>query len=56
MQCAGKAYDPRFILVYPNAQIAVMGGSQASNVLMDIKIGQMKKLGKEITKKTRKYF
>lgn len=52
----GKAYDPRFIFAYPNAQIAVMGGSQASNVLMDIKTGQMKKLGKEITDDDKKIF
>lgn len=52
----GKAYDPRFIFAYPNAQIAVMGGSQASNVLMDIKLGQLKKEGKEITEKEKKEF
>ncbi|HEY5124691.1 MAG TPA: acyl-CoA carboxylase subunit beta [Ignavibacteria bacterium] len=52
----GKAYDPRFIYAYPNAQIAVMGGSQASNVLLDIKIGQMKKLGKEIHADDKKIF
>ncbi len=52
----GKAYDPRFIFAYPNAQIAVMGGSQASNVLLDIKTGQMKKLGKEITEDDKKIF
>lgn len=52
----GKAYDPRFIFAYPNAQIAVMGGSQASNVLLDIKIGQLKKLGKEITEEDKKIF
>jgi len=32
----GKAYDPRFIYAYPNAKIAVMGGNQASSVLLDI--------------------
>ena len=52
----GKAYDPRFIFAYPNAQIAVMGGSQASNVLLDIKIGQMKKQGKEISEADKKIF
>ena len=52
----GKAYDPRFIFAYPNAQIAVMGGAQASNVLLDIKIGQMKKLGKEIRADDKKIF
>jgi len=52
----GKAYDPRFIFAYPNAQIAVMGGSQASNVLLDIKIGQLKKEGKEIHEEDKKKF
>ena len=47
----GKAYDPRFIFAYPNAKISVMGGSQASNVLLDIKISQLKKTGREITEK-----
>lgn len=42
----GKAYDPRFIFAYPTASIAVMGGAQASNVLLNIKIGQLKKQGK----------
>ena len=45
----GKAYDPRFIFAYPTASIAVMGGQQASNVLLNIRIGQLKKQGKEIT-------
>lgn len=45
----GKAYDPRFIFAYPNAQISVMGGNQASSVLLDIRISQLKKQGKEIS-------
>lgn len=45
----GKAYDPKFIFAYPNAKIAVMGATQASSVLLDIRIGQLKKKGKEIT-------
>ncbi|MCC7158316.1 MAG: acyl-CoA carboxylase subunit beta [Ignavibacteria bacterium] len=45
----GRAYDPRFIFAYPSASIAVMGGAQASNVLLNIRIGQLKKQGKEIT-------
>ena len=52
----GKAYDPRFIFAFPNAQIAVMGGSQASNVLLDIKTGQLKKQGKEFTDEDKKTF
>lgn len=45
----GRAYDPRFIFAYPNAKIAVMGAAQASSVLVDIRIGQLKKKGREIT-------
>jgi acetyl-CoA carboxylase carboxyltransferase component len=41
----GKAYDPRFIFAYPNAKISVMGGSQASSVLLDIKLKQEEKSG-----------
>jgi acetyl-CoA carboxylase carboxyltransferase component len=44
---AGKAYDPRFIFAYPTASIAVMGGAQASNVLLNIRVSQLKKQGKE---------
>ena len=32
----GKAYDPRLILAWPSAEIAVMGGEQASKVLLQI--------------------
>jgi acetyl-CoA carboxylase carboxyltransferase component len=42
----GKAYDPRFIFAYPNAKISVMGGAQASSVLLDIKLKQAEKDGK----------
>ncbi|HKI79311.1 MAG TPA: carboxyl transferase domain-containing protein [Ignavibacteriaceae bacterium] len=45
----GKAYDPRFIFAYPNAKISVMGGSQASSVLLDIKLKQAQKSGKEFS-------
>lgn len=34
----GKAYDPRFIVGWPTAQVAVMGGSQAAKVLMQIEL------------------
>jgi acetyl-CoA carboxylase carboxyltransferase component len=44
---AGKAYDPRFIFAYPTASIAVMGGVQASNVLLNIRVSQLKKQGKD---------
>lgn len=39
---AGRAYDPRFLFMWPNARIAVMGGEQASEVLLTVKRDQMK--------------
>jgi len=50
----GKAYDPRFIFAYPNIRISVMGGNQASNVLLDIKLKQMEKEGKKFSEKEKK--
>ena len=47
----GKAYDPRFIFAWPTAQIAVMGGKQASETLLSIKLQQvMSKSGTQIPK------
>lgn len=45
----GKAYDPRFIFAYPNAKISVMGGAQATSVLLDIKLKQLEKSGKQFS-------
>ena len=47
----GKAYDPRLIAAWPTANIAVMGGSQAANTLLSIKVATLKAKGKEITNK-----
>lgn len=33
---AGRAYDPDFLFMWPNAQISVMGGAQAADVLMTV--------------------
>src|SRR5262249_46424086 len=33
----GRAYDPRFLWMWPNARIAVMGGEQAANVLAQVR-------------------
>ena len=33
---AGRAYDPEFLFMYPNAKISVMGGQQAAEVLMSV--------------------
>ena len=50
----GKAYDPRFIFAYPNAKISVMGGNQASSVLLDIKLKQAEKKGEKFSEEKRK--
>ncbi|QJW99481.1 acyl-CoA carboxylase subunit beta [Frigoriglobus tundricola] len=43
----GKAFDPRFILAWPNAQYAVMGGNQAAGTLLDVQVQALKRAGKE---------
>jgi len=50
----GKAYDPRLIVAWPWAELAVMGGSQAGKVLLQIQESSLKKQGKEITEEVRK--
>jgi 3-methylcrotonyl-CoA carboxylase beta subunit len=50
----GKAYDPRFIFAYPNAKISVMGGNQASSVLLDIKLKQEEKSGHKFSEEEKK--
>ncbi|NML55721.1 acyl-CoA carboxylase subunit beta [Chryseobacterium cheonjiense] len=47
----GKAYDPRLIVAWPWADLAVMGGAQAAKVLAQIQESTLKKQGKEITEK-----
>ena len=44
----GRAYQPRQLWMWPNAKISVMGGEQASDVLVSVKAAQMKKMGQEI--------
>ncbi len=46
----GKAYDPRLIVAWPTAQLAVMGGSQAAKVLLQIQVSAEKAKGKEVSK------
>ncbi len=45
----GKAYDPRLIVAWPTAKIAVMGGAQAAKVLLQIQVSTMKAKGKPLT-------
>lgn len=46
----GKAYDPRLMLAWPTARLAVMGGAQAAKVLLQIEKGALKARGEEISK------
>jgi len=45
----GRAYDPRLVLAWPTAKIAVMGGQQASKVLKQIRVRQLEKKGEELS-------
>ncbi|MCG8340397.1 MAG: acyl-CoA carboxylase subunit beta [Cytophagales bacterium] len=52
----GAAYDPRLIVAWPSAQIAVMGGKAAANTLLQIKAAAQKAQGKAMTEAQKKQF
>lgn len=43
----GRAYDPRFLWLWPNARVSVMGGPQAASVLSTVKREQIEGAGEE---------
>jgi 3-methylcrotonyl-CoA carboxylase beta subunit len=45
----GKAYDPRLIVAWPGAKIAVMGGAQAAKVLLQIEVSSKEKQGLKLS-------
>jgi len=45
----GRAYSPRFLYMWPNSRISVMGGTQAANVMAQITQDQRKRAGKEFS-------
>ncbi len=45
----GKAYDPRLIYALPSANIAVMGGAQASKTILTIRLASMERDGKKLS-------
>ncbi len=47
----GKAYDPRLIVAWPSAELAVMSGNSAAKVLLQIETASLKKKGEKITAK-----
>jgi len=45
----GRAYQPRFLFMWPNSRISVMGGEQAASVLTTVKQAQLEAAGKKMT-------
>ena len=50
----GKAYDPRLIVAWPSAELAVMSGNSAAKVLLQIETTSLNKKGKKITEEEEK--
>ena len=46
----GRAYSPRFLWMWPNAKISVMGGEQAADVLTSVRQEALSKAGKKVMK------
>jgi acetyl-CoA carboxylase carboxyltransferase component len=45
----GRAYGPRFLFMWPNARISVMGGEQAANVLRSVKVASVESKGETMS-------
>ncbi len=45
----GRAYQPRFLMMWPNSRISVMGGEQAASVLAQVKQSQLEAAGKKMS-------
>ncbi|HNO25925.1 MAG TPA: carboxyl transferase domain-containing protein, partial [Leptospiraceae bacterium] len=52
----GRAFGPRFLWMWPNSKIAVMGGEQAANVLFTVKADQAAKEGRTVSSEEEKEF
>jgi acetyl-CoA carboxylase carboxyltransferase component len=52
----GRAYSPRFLWMWPNARISVMGGQQAANVLLTVQEEGLRREDKEMTDEDREEF
>jgi len=52
----GRAYGPRQLWMWPNARISVMGGQQAANVLLTVRLDNLKRAGKDLTHEEREDF
>ncbi len=45
----GRAYSPRFMFMWPNSRISVMGGEQAASTLLTVKLQQLEKRGEKMS-------
>jgi acetyl-CoA carboxylase carboxyltransferase component len=52
----GRAYGPRFLFMWPNARISVMGGEQAANVLRQVKVDQLAARGAKMSEAEQQEF
>jgi acetyl-CoA carboxylase carboxyltransferase component len=52
----GRAYGPRQLWMWPNARISVMGGQQAANVLLTVRLDNLKAAGKDMVQEERDTF
>jgi 3-methylcrotonyl-CoA carboxylase beta subunit len=52
----GRAYDPRFMFMWPNARISVMGGEQAAGVLAQVKLDQKERIGESWSEEDQQAF
>eukprot|EP00397_Hematodinium_sp_SG-2012_P022427 GEMP01023235.1.p1 GENE.GEMP01023235.1~~GEMP01023235.1.p1 ORF type:complete len:254 (+),score=70.36 GEMP01023235.1:536-1297(+) len=44
----GPAFDPRYVFLWPNARVSVMGGEQAADVIVTVKNSQLKRAGEQL--------
>ncbi len=52
----GRAYSPRFLWMWPNARISVMGGQQAASVLLTIRLEALRAQGQTMTEEEQAAF
>jgi 3-methylcrotonyl-CoA carboxylase beta subunit/propionyl-CoA carboxylase len=52
----GRAYNPNLLWVWPNARTSVMGGEQAANVLLTVKLEQLSREGKSLSPEEQEAF
>ena len=53
---AGRAYSPRQLWMWPNARISVMGGPQAASVLLQVRLDNLAREGRDLTHDERAAF